>query len=268
MARLTDESVLFGACGIDVCHVHRVPFYCFDQPLFLRIRKEFRHVRKMVVVCWICYRFAAPSLKGIVKHMGNVHSFDPNFRVCCGIDSCSRTYTNFHSFKKHLYRKHRFELDCSEVNVSSSSAQKNNVHLYNNEDVCTTNGDAEDGTNSSSSAPSTFITMNDSLKRSTALFTLKAKEVHKVSQKALDGLMEDFTLLIREVTDSLETDVRQSIGNATGGDDISDVLDQCFKKYSNLNPFDGLNSKHLQDKYYCESLEMLVLTYTSCVLVA
>ena len=71
----------------------------------------------IVVVCWICYDFAARSLKGVIRHMGSVHSHASNFSIVCGINSCPRTYTKFSlcprtytkfsSFKRHLYCNHK-----------------------------------------------------------------------------------------------------------------------------------------------------------------
>ena len=40
-----------------------------------------------------------------------------------------------------------------------------------------------------------------------ALLLLKAKEVRKVSQTALDGLLADFTVIIQETVQRLKTDV-------------------------------------------------------------
>ena len=44
-------------------------------------------------------------------NMASVHAYDPRFFVLCGVDGCTRTYRNFYSFKKHMYRKHRAHLD-------------------------------------------------------------------------------------------------------------------------------------------------------------
>ena len=37
----------------------------------------------MVVVCWICFDFAATTVKKVIRHMGSVHSHDASFRVTC-----------------------------------------------------------------------------------------------------------------------------------------------------------------------------------------
>ena len=72
--------------GVAVClHVDRIEFLI------------------MVVVCWICFDFAATTVKKVIRHMGSVHSHDASFRVTCGINCCPRRYSKFHSFKRHIY---------------------------------------------------------------------------------------------------------------------------------------------------------------------
>lgn len=45
-----------------------------------------------IMECWICYEFAALTLKAVLRHIGAAHSLDPNFRVTCGINHCTRVY--------------------------------------------------------------------------------------------------------------------------------------------------------------------------------
>ena len=86
----------------------------------------------MVVLCWLCFKVAAATLKGILKHIGTIHSCEPNFSITCGVHSCPRRYSNFFSFKKHLYRKHRAELELQEFTPIFSNGD-DEVHFLNNE---------------------------------------------------------------------------------------------------------------------------------------
>ena len=63
--------------------------------------------------CPLCESFAAPSMKGVVRHIGLVHSHEFGFRVTCGVGGCTRSYTKFSSYKKHMYIKHRDTLGVS-----------------------------------------------------------------------------------------------------------------------------------------------------------
>ena len=53
--------------------------------------------------CPLSNWFAAPTLKGVVRHVGKLHAHEAGFRVCCGVSGCPRTYTKFHSYRKHMY---------------------------------------------------------------------------------------------------------------------------------------------------------------------
>ena len=46
--------------------------------------------------------------------LGAVHSHDPNFLITCGVCGCVRTYKNYHSFRKHLWRDHREKINDSQ----------------------------------------------------------------------------------------------------------------------------------------------------------
>ncbi len=57
--------------------------------------------------CTICNRFAAQHFLAVLRHIGQVHQFEPNFQVKCGLDGCPLRYTSYPSYRSHVYRKHR-----------------------------------------------------------------------------------------------------------------------------------------------------------------
>ena len=66
--------------------------------------------------CWrcpLCSFFAAPGPKGVLRHIGSIHAHEHSFHITCGVQGCPRSYSNYHSYKKHMYKKHRdvLELD-------------------------------------------------------------------------------------------------------------------------------------------------------------
>ncbi len=50
-------------------------------------------------------------MKGVLRHLALIHSHEADFRVICGINGCSRNYSNYHSYKKHMYQRHREVLE-------------------------------------------------------------------------------------------------------------------------------------------------------------
>ena len=126
--------------------------------------------------CTICHKFASPTLKCVMRHIGSVHSHEPYFKVTCGISGCPRTYVNFRSFQKHIRRVHVAELNETEVSSSSDPSQFDTDH---HSSLGTSS--VHDHTSSSS------------LKHSAALCLLKTKEKGRVSQATLDELVFDLT---------------------------------------------------------------------------
>ena len=57
--------------------------------------------------CPLCSYFAAPTMDGVVRHIGAVHAHQADFSICCGIGGCPRTYKKFHSYRQHMLRHHK-----------------------------------------------------------------------------------------------------------------------------------------------------------------
>lgn len=47
------------------------------------------------------------TLVKLIQHIGLVHAHEPGFSITCGIGECQSTFSQFHSFRKHVYRKHK-----------------------------------------------------------------------------------------------------------------------------------------------------------------
>jgi hypothetical protein len=94
-----------------------------------------------------------------------------------------------------------------------------------------------------------------------ALFLLMAKEQRKVSQTALDGLISDFTELLQQSVDHLMTKI--SVCLQRRGLNISSFegLQEAFGDPCIVQPFKHLHSKHLQESFYREHLDLLVCSY-------
>lgn len=195
-------------------------------------------------ICWICYKVAAPNLKGIVRHMAAVHAHEPNFFIFCGIQGCSRTYSNFFSFKKHLYRKHRCSLE-----MSGSIAPVDNIG-ENRGDV----GEQYDGEeleaftlDEGPEQLSKFQYM-----KQMSLFLLKNKKVRKVSQVALDGLVADFTSMLQLTINQIKHEVGAVLQSNGVSFSTFGGLEDVFNDPQWNEPFKELDSKYLQEAFYRE----------------
>ena len=63
-----------------------------------------------VYACSLCDYFASPSFATVLRHIGNTHASDHDLNISCPVRGCPRSYTNFESFRSHVYRKHRSAL--------------------------------------------------------------------------------------------------------------------------------------------------------------
>ena len=67
--------------------------------------------------CSLCGKFAAIKFLPVLRHIGEVHQYEPGFQVKCGLDDCQKLYQSFSSYRSHMYKKHRSfvlgELDTS-----------------------------------------------------------------------------------------------------------------------------------------------------------
>ena len=53
--------------------------------------------------CRMCY-FEAASDNQLLKHVVRHHRFDPSIKVQCNEYGCGATFTNWKSFKQHVFR--------------------------------------------------------------------------------------------------------------------------------------------------------------------
>ena len=206
----------------------------------------------MRFTCTICQRFASPTLKRVMRHIGSVHSHEPYFKVTCGIGGCPRTYVNFKSFQKHIRRVH--VAMPNEIDVSSSSDHSQ----FDTEDY------NDLGTFSVHNQPS-----SSSLKRNAALFLLKTKEKGRVSQATLDELVFDLTSFVQVRLDEVHQEVKSVISQSDVpvSDVATAVIERSFNKKGISRPFAGLESSYLQRKYFKEELKMLVCYNVLCGIV-
>lgn len=100
--------------------------------------------------------------------------------------------------------------------------------------------------------------------RSSALFLLKLKESKQVSQVVIDELVAGWDSLFSQTTYCIQAGVHASLANA--GIDLDNVpgLDEVFRDLP--KPFNGLETRFKQEKYYRESLHLVVSCYQVIVL--
>ncbi len=143
-------------------------------------------------VCTICNLFAGQSFSAVLRHMGT-HRFDAGLSIQCGINSCTEKYKNFESFRSHVYRKHREALVPDPTRAEGPLSRR--LDQEDREmDAEETDGHAEEEETTCDHDP----------KRLAALFLLKTREERKVTQTALNGIVQDFRGLWKDAMEKLQ----------------------------------------------------------------
>ncbi len=197
-------------------------------------------------LCPLCHHFAARTLKGVLRHIGAVHAHEAGFHVICGVQGCPRSYSNYHSYKKHMYQKHR---DALEV-VGGSSAEEFELIQSNASELAF--GPSDDAIVTCTQQD---VVQHDE-KRQSALFLLKAKTVNKVSNTALNDLIGDISMLLESRIQSVQQELASTLSSR--GVQLDSELVSIFQKPSLTAPFEGLHSEYLRKKFFIEKMGLLV----------
>ena len=224
--------------------------------------------------CNFC-NFRAPTLNFYVSHLRSVHAEDSDFHITCGIDGCVNNYQKCSSFLSHVYRNHREALlvpgsRCVSLPPASddpATATTTNVgteeglfggELYSEEHA--RNGDLGTATAPFDHSLHQILQEDDvQQQKRSALFLLKLKEVKGLSQSAVNVVVSGCQELFQHSVGRIQAGVGERL--SMQGIDSSEIpdLDDFFSAV--VDPFSGLHTTYLQDKFYRDHLNSIVLKY-------
>ena len=138
-----------------------------------------------------------------------------------------------------MYAKHRDVL-CVSTREPSPDATESNMVLSSSE-----GGEDEE--------EQPYISQRD---RSTALFILKAREIHKIPQSSVDHLLGDISTYITMTKDRLMYNVRAALRQK--GISMEDELLAISNSPDVTDPFNGLHSEYLQQQYFIKHFNLVV----------
>ena len=210
----------------------------------------------MPLSCQMCANntvpFQAPTRALVLNHYSSVHRHDPNFNVTCEVEACSATYKTFQGLKSHIRRHHKgFDFHCQEVENNLVAPNEDEEML----DLADDN-DSNDNTNSDDQIPEDQNNVDSDLESDTeenflkqnALFLLKTKEFHNLTQKATDSIVADTTHIVRSSIEIFSKEVEKKLYAAGIGCDDIPGLQELLKDDHHMSnsPFSGLQGKHQQ----------------------
>lgn len=176
--------------------------------------------------------------------MGSVHAFEANFHVKCGLDGCPRSYTNYHSYKKHLYIKHRERIH-SKPDQPDQSLPETQADSEPELDMNDSSAEEDMGTS----------TMVDHTRQS-ALLLLKTTAIHKSSKASLDEMIGDISVLFGERLTSVQHDIQALLEGRGMAFDAE--IAAIFQKPIITTPFQGLHSEFLRQNFYKTEFGLIV----------
>ena len=104
-----------------------------------------------------------------------------------------------------------------------------------------------------------FGTDVETRRRSSALFLLKLKEHRRITQVAIDDVIEGSQSLFQQTVLTVQAGVRARLAESGVDPDTIVGLNDAFLGMN--DPFTGLENKYKQEKYYKETLGLVVRTF-------
>lgn len=94
------------------------------------------------------------------------------------------------------------------------------------------------------------------IQKLSALFLLKMKDQHKISQRAVDDIVYHSRNLVDDVTTRIKIGIESKLASA--GINLADLpdLEDIFTQLH--DPFDGIDTNFKQENYFKESLGLVV----------
>jgi hypothetical protein len=89
--------------------------------------------------------------------------------------------------------------------------------------------------------------------RNSALFILKLKEIHKVSQSAVNDIIQEITAFTQQGIEEIKFKLFSTLSDMP-----NPGVDEIFLNSLLNDPFIGLTSEYLQNKYFEENLKLVV----------
>lgn len=191
-------------------------------------------------ICSICNLYRASTFSSVLRHIGLIHRYDPGLHICCGIDHCPQTYTNYES---RVYRKHRNALHSSSSSHGNGSGETTDAATALIQDGDAATALIQDGE---------FFPepLAPDIRTSGARCILKMREEYHIPQSTLNKIIVDleglWTLSMNSVKERLEEQLRLESPVS-----VNDCFGDNF-------PFADLKTEYMQVEYYKQYFNFLV----------
>ena len=208
------------------------------------------------VVCALCSsRF--PTLSLWLSHLRQVHRTDTDISLQCPVRGCSTTYKKVNSFCSHMYRQHREEITNREGSESASTFVGEQTSISETTGFSSTSATVGPISDELQHDVHQLLGIDslEQLKKS-SLFLLQLKEERLISQAAINDVVKGCKAVFEHTLGRVKAGVKYKLSQSgidpCGIQDLEDV-------FSAVNdPFHGLETAYLQDKFISENLGCIV----------
>lgn len=215
--------------------------------------------------CTLCQSLS-PSLLLHISHLRLVHSQDPSFHVSCGIDGCTDVFRAFSSYNSHVYRRHRVALglekaevpvippgsEPSEDSPMSSCGDEYPVTAVTYEEHCGISCEPESCATKKPLPSSAHVAGM----KTNAEFLMKLSEGRQLSQVALGDVIAGCRSICQQTVSQVQESVLSALENAGINYSNHPGLNEAL--CSKPDPFEGIDSAYLREKFYQEHFNYLV----------
>ena len=212
----------------------------------------------MVYRCNLCAYFIGSTLCSLLNHLGRIHKNDAGFHSLCGVDGCSRTYTNYYSLRNHVYRKHEDllkKIHPVDHNNDDEPLDREQEPL----EADLENPNEEENEEGMGNPAFDVATEVKGLVRSNALCLLQIKDEGKIPQTVVDHVVKNTTQVVENTVDLLKSSLTHCFQNAgIDMENIPGVSDLFNENCAIRKPFSRLENESSQLSYYKNNLGPVV----------
>ena len=213
----------------------------------------------MALTCPLCPAEMAHNLpfntKDYLKHIQLFHAHQPNFHIICGISGCPRSFRKFHTYRKHISDSHG-----GNPNLTNQQSTSTLEPHYDN--ISTDDGQCDHDAIRDHVEPCTTLS---TLQTSSALFLMGLKKERKLTQTALQAIVEGVTSLNQSHLSALHAEVHSMLLAAGVSSSSVPGLDMLFDSEGPFGrPFLGLETQHQQLNFYRTHFQLNVSVHVIC----
>lgn len=123
----------------------------------------------------------------LVQHVGLTHAHEAGFSITCGLNDCQSTFSNYPSFRCHVYRKHRACILPTDDPASEEPSSENPASEDGHERVMCDDADVQ--------TPPCMDTLLYNFKNNLCGFILKCREKNNLPESVQQEIHSDVNFL-------------------------------------------------------------------------